>query len=63
MILTPLRDICVADSGAAVALSVSSRATWTAPDTARGEGLTPPTLRAGREKVGLSWWKANRRTT
>ena len=55
MRLIPLRAVCVAGSGGAVTFLVSYGAASVTSVPAGGEVLTPPTLRAGGDKYGLSW--------
>ena len=57
----PLMAVGVAGSGEAVDLLVSSGDARAAP--AGGEGPNPPTLKAGGDNDGLSWWKATGRAT
>ena len=60
--LLPPRAVGVADLGVAVTFLVSYGATRDAPALAREAGPTLQLFWAGKEKVGLFWWKATGRT-
>ena len=63
MRLIPPKAVGVAEFGGSSRILGEFRKREGGTSARQGRGPAPPALEAVREKFGLSWWKATRRTT